>query len=238
MAAVPRNAPPTTRVIGPMERGLSLLWAFVCVGLTMIAAALAYWIVGALVPALPLNGPDAEFEVHRWTLTLFVALWGLLATASVIGATRFLFGVADGALPRAAPWLAAGCGIAAGLEFTLLGWGAARFGSQGADPDLIGATAILAMVLVLVSIGVCAQIVTPRASLLPRIATLVAAGIGGLIVASNLPGLSDGIEASSIPLAVMVAASGVYVIGATAFSLAARAHRDLGSPESVFRPDR
>lgn len=238
MAAGPRNAPPATRVTGPMERGLSLLWAFVCIGVTMVAAAAAYWIAGVLAPALPPNGPDAEFEVHRWTLTLFVALWGLLAAASVIGVTQFLFGVADGALRRAAPWLAAGCGIAAALEFTLLGWGSARFGRQGADPELIGATAFLAMVLVVVSIGVCAQIVTPRASLLARLATLAVGVIGALIVASNVPGLLDGIEAASIPLGVTVAASGVYVIGAAAFSLADHAGRGselLGSDLGAIR---
>ena len=221
-----------------MERGLTLLWAFVCIGATTIAGAIAYWIAGALASALPLEGPGSGFEVHRWTLTLFVALWGLLATASVVGVTGFLFGLADGALRRATPWLAAGFGMAAGLEFTLLGWGAERFGSQGADPELLGPTALLAMVVVVVATGMCAQLVTRRAGSLPRIATVVTAGIGGLIVASNLPGLGDGIEAASIPLVVLVAASGVYMFAAAAFSLAARGQGADSLPEPASRPHR
>ncbi len=234
-AARPRNASVGAGVTGPM----TLLWAFLCAGASLLAAFVAYWFAALGAGVLPIGGSDADFEIHRWTLSIFVALWGPLAAASVLGLTRVFFGaVVAGPLRGSLAWVLAGTAIAAGLEFTLLGWGSARFGQQGADPDLIGATAFLAIAVIAVAIGVFTQIVAPRACLLPRLATLGMAVIAALIVTSNVPGLSDGIEAASIPLGVMVAASGVYVSGAAAFSLAARAHRDLDWPESAVGPDR
>jgi len=198
--------------------GRTVIWTLLGAGSWLLAAIVAYAIATAATDVVRIEG--ADFEAHRWRLSIFVALWGLLAGASLLGITSVIFGVAPGALRRAIPWLIVGSAIAALLEFALLGWGAARFGDQGADPDLIGYTAYLAAAVAAVAVGAFAQSLAPHASLLPRLLTLAAAAVGAAMVALNVPGLFDGVEAGSIPLVMMVGASGAYVIAAGAFSLA------------------
>lgn len=167
-------------------------WGLLCVASWFASGLVAYGIGLAVGSALPAGGADADFAPHRWTMTTLVATWGLLAPASVIAVTSVMFGLPRRALRRALPWAVLAAAIAAALEFLLLGWGFARYGVQGADPDLLGPAAFLGMGLVAVGTSVVALVVAPRAMtpraygpavLLTLVVTAVATGMLAIGVA-------------------------------------------------------
>lgn len=189
-----------------------------CVASWLVSGLVAYGIGLAFASALPIAA-DMEFERHRWVMSTFLAGWGVLAAASVVAVTVVMLGAPRGAIRRALPWVVAGSAIAAWLESVLLGWGFGTFGVQGADPDLLGATAFLAIALIAVATVLVAQIVVPRPHVLNVLATALVALPGSAIIALNVQTFADGGAPEKLAVLAPVVATGAYIWVALMFSV-------------------
>jgi len=113
---------------------------------------------------------------------------------------------------------AIGIGLSAVVHVVLQQWEIERFGYP--DPEFVGWTAALFGVLIGQATAHFGSQIAPRKSRgWPTAATVVGAAIGSLIVVSNLPGLEDGIRPESVPLAIWIAASGVYLLATTGLAV-------------------
>jgi hypothetical protein len=184
----------------------SLAWAGVSVAASCAAFAALLPVTGWLLVA------------HSMELTMLIGAWGSLSLVAVLVAGRLVFGRWLRVSPAALVVGCAGVGIAAVLEFLLVEWTSARFGYP--DPDFVGWTAWLFALVVAVAMAAVAAIVAPPdRRLLPRLATIASAVLTLLVVALNARGLSDGIDADSWPLAVLVGLAGLYSVVAAAVAL-------------------
>lgn len=179
-------------------------------GWRWLVFALVAWLLAApaLVFLAQLVGDD-----HRLELTILQPMWGVAGAAALLLAGRVTFGRWLSVGLFAIGWLAGGLLIASLIEFTLIGWGSVRFGQQGADPELLGVTRWLALLVVAATVtGFATVIAPPGAARPPFIALILSAGIALLVVASNVPGAANGIQPESWPLAVAIGLVGAYVV--------------------------
>ena len=122
----------------------------------------------------------------------------------------------------------AGIVVAIAVELALHEWAERRFGFY--DSELIWWTAGLSPALMLTAVASFGALVAPRGALLPPLVGLALAVTAVMfIVASNVPGLGDGIDRESWPLASLVALSAVYAV--TAGAAAARRASDRRNRE-------
>jgi hypothetical protein len=191
-----------------MKNVTPVLWLLLVGSAWLLAGVASYLLADVTLGALPIADPDGSgFERHRWTLTIWHGLWPAMAAAAIRAIAR------TAAHPAGLAWLASGAVIAAALEFTLLGWGGGRFGSQGGDPDLIGPTAFLGALVVLAAVTRFSRELASRPGLRPtRALGMLAALLAALALISNVPGLADGIDADSVPAAAAVGIAGVYCV--------------------------
>jgi hypothetical protein len=107
---------------------------------------------------------------------------------------------------------AIGIVLSATVHVVLQEWQIARFGYP--EPELVGWTAGLFAVLVGLSVAAFGALIAPKQVVhWPLAAALAGAAGVGLIVLTNVPGLSDGIADDSWPLAVWVGMSALYALG-------------------------
>ena len=181
--------------------------------------------VAALFASLPLLAAvnlvwDAP---HLAQMAVWSPAWGVLSILGVLAAARFAFGAWLRPSPVAIGVAAVGLGLSAIVNVVLQQWEMTRFGIT--EPELVGPTAGLFAVLTGLAVAAFAAFLAPRRLIAWPLA---AVGLGFLgvtvIVASNLPGLSDGIAAESWPLAIWVGVSGLYAVAATGLVI----HRALG----------
>jgi len=177
-------------------------------------AALSFGLfVGALFAVLPaiafVSAVVGMPHPGAWSLG-----WGGLSLLGVLVAARVVFGAWLRPHPVGIVLAATGISLAAALSVALQEWEIARFGYP--DPEYVGLTAGLFAVLIGLAVAAFAAFLVP-----PRLIgwPLAAAAIGalgtGVIFATNLPGLADGIAPESWPLAVCMGLSGVYALIAT-----------------------
>jgi hypothetical protein len=160
---------------------------------------------------------------------LGLALWAgsrvLVAGLVALALGRILIGTA--VRPQPAAWLVLGIGaaLAAMVQVALVAWSESRFALF--DPDLVGLTAQLYTVVGGVGVAAFSTLSAPRdAALPPMIALLMATLLTLIIVVANVPGLADGIEPESIPLAVTLGATLLYALAVSALGGMSLAHRD------------
>ena len=199
----------------------SLAWAGLSVAASCVAFAMLLPVTGWL--ALP----------HSVEVTILTGAWGALSLVAVLLSARLVFGRWLPVGPPALVIGVTGVGIATMLEFALLEWTRARFGYP--DPDFVGWTAWLFALLVLLAMAALASFVAPLGGAsVPRMATIVAAAAAILLVALNVRGLGDGIDADSWPLALLVGLAGLYAVSAAV--LAFRPRAPAGPPEARRLP--
>lgn len=187
----------------PFHPAAPWLWAFF---------SLLWWFV-SLVLALPVGGLVLGVGGLRYDLAAVLAVNGAASLAGVQLLGRAVLG---GQLrPRggavALPFI--GLALAIAAELALHEWAEARFGYY--DAEMVWWTAGLAPTLVLVAVAAFGVLIAPPRALAPPLAGLALAVAGVLfIVASNVPGLRDGLDADSWPLASFVGLSGLYALNA------------------------
>ena len=170
------------------------------------AAALAWWLA-ALYATLPVVSALPNLAQAG----LQPLIWGAAATAGVLVIARLVFR----GWPHVTRWppLAALAGLVlAGFEAAALrDWSIARFGAF--DAELVGPSAALFALVVASAVAAFAVFVAPRRASLPPLVVAVGVALAaGVVVATNVPGLDDGLGAGSVAVALLVAASGGYTV--------------------------
>lgn len=170
----------------------------------------------ATLPGRFAPGTDGFLTAMRLDLGLWLASFGIFGMLAVwISARRWLGDRPVGRGVLLVP--GAGIAIAVAEEIALHEWAEAR---GYYDWDVIGPTAGLSTLLVVVAIGVFANRIAPAAaSGLLAAGVFVGAALIGLVVASNLPGLGDGIGPNSWPAAIAIGLAGIYAVVAVVAAL-------------------
>lgn len=193
------------------------IWLIVMSGVWLLVAAPALWIGGVVADVVAGADPTGSpIDQHRLRLAFAMLAWGPLSAAAMLWLTQWILGRVQRQGLRAAILLTtiASC-VAAALELALVGWGAARFGEQGADPELLGWTVLLPPAVIGTALSALASTTAPRETV------LLARGVAGLfgfliaaIVASNIPGAFDGVSREGAWLGAAMA-GGVLLAGAS-----------------------
>jgi hypothetical protein len=183
------------------------------------------WRTGSAAPWLWAAGSFAWYVASAYvTLPLVTAIpqqfalqpliWGGVVLAGVLLLARVLFNRWL-RVPLPALILAlVGLGLAGLLEASLHAWALERFATF--SWQLIGPTAGLFAIIVGCATASFGVLVAPRgASLPPLILAVGGTLVSGLVVAVNIPGLRDGLDAASLLPASLVAAGGAYALVAT-----------------------
>jgi hypothetical protein len=185
-------------------------------GLTWAALTLGAFVAAAFVSLAIASGLGSLLRVPD--TAAFTVTWGCLAMVSVLGAGRIAFGrwlpVSVAALSGAA----VGIGLAAAVDTTLRDWATARFGYY--DPDQVWWSAGLFALLIGLATATFGVLVAPRSYTRWPAAFALAGAAGVLfIVLSNVPGLRDGIEAESWPVAIWIGLGGAYALATAALAV-------------------
>lgn len=185
------------------------LWA-VLTFLALIVSFFAAFVIGTTAVRFGFLGSQG-LEV-RWDLALFLVLMGSFGMLGALAMARMVFGhwlrvtAAQLVLP------VIGLALAVAVELTLHEWAQVHIGYY--DWDFVGWTAGLSLLVVLSAVAMFGVLVAPHGAVTPP---LLGLGFGAVavffIVASNVPGLWDGIELESWPLAIGIGLSAVYVTG-------------------------
>jgi len=198
-------------------------WAWATVStLGYFASALGGIVLGVGVfERLGLLG-FAGSQAHGVGLALGPLIGGIASALIVVVTGRMLL---DGPLRAGAGALCilgAGLVLAALTEHALYDWVVAKFGYYAVE--FAGWTAALPGAVVAVAVaGFAAWSVQRRADgLAPSIALVLATAGVGFIVLSNVGGLADGIQPSSVPLAMMVGAAGTYCVAVATLAIGRR----------------
>lgn len=201
-------------------------------GLAWASLSLVFF-VAALFAALPLLAAvnlvwDAP---HLAEMAIWSPVWGILSILGVLLAAQVALGAWLRPPPIAIGIAAAGLGLSAVVNVVLQQWEMTRFGIT--EPELVGPTAALFAVLTGLAVAAFGAFLAPRRLIAWPMAAVVLGFLGvAVIVASNLPGLSDGIAAESWPLAVWVGISGLYALVTT--GLVIRRALDRSDDARVF----
>ncbi|MBA3688273.1 MAG: hypothetical protein H0W81_05550 [Chloroflexi bacterium] len=183
-------------------------------GRSLTWAALSFTgFVASLFAVLPfLVGIQLVWDAPRlaqmgaWSL-----VWGVLSALGVLVAARLSFGSWLMPRPLGIGILAIGIGLSAILNVVLQQWEISRFGIT--EPELVGLMAGLFAMLIGLAVAAFGAFLVPRQLIGWPLAAVVFGFVAfALIVAGNLPGLSDGIAAESWPLAIWVGLSGLYAL--------------------------
>jgi hypothetical protein len=184
----------------------SLTWAALSVtGFVASLFAVLPFIAGM---ELVWNAPHLA-QMGAWSL-----VWGVLSALGVLVAARLSFGSWLRPRPLGIGVLATGIGLSGILNVVLQQWEISRFGIT--EPELVGLTAGLFAVLIGLAVAAFGAFLVPRQMIGWPLAAVAFGFVAiALIVASNVPGLSDGIGAESWPLAIWVGLSGLYALVTT-----------------------
>jgi hypothetical protein len=197
-------------LVGVPERRTAAAWAILSFA-AFLASSLGVFVVNAGVRAFA-DIPHLA-EMAEWSV-----VWGALALTGVLLAGRLAFGrwLSVGAIALVVA--VAGIGLSAVVNVVLQQWAIARFGQM--DADLIGWTAGLFAVLIGVAVAAFGVFIAPRDAVRwPLAGVLFGFALTAVIVATNVPGLSDGIDPESWPLAIWLGLSGLYAAIVTIASL-------------------
>jgi hypothetical protein len=219
--------------IPPVDGRRVVVWAVLCAIGWLVSGLVAYGLGQGIASAITLSRGDSEFEPHRWAMTTWVAAWALIGPAAVLAVSRMTFGLRPKAMRRALPWALAGATIAAWLELALLGWGFDNYGPQGADPDLLGSVAFLAMAVVIVPTVVAAHRTTPlRYVFWGVLATALAALPAVGIVALNVETFA-GQDPDRLAVLAPLMSAGFYAWAAVIFSIKFLQRSQDGAPPAT-----
>ncbi len=196
------------------------LWALLTL-VALIVSFFAAFLIGTTAVRFGSAGPQGlEF---RLDLALFLVLMGAFGMLGALAMARLVFGrwlpvsVATLVIPMI------GVALAVAIELALHEWARVHIGQY--DWDYLGSTAGLSFLVVLSAVATFGVLVAPRGAVLPPLLGLgLAALMVGFVFIANVPGLGDGIEPESWPLAIGIGLSAAYVIG----SVAVGVHRGLG----------
>jgi hypothetical protein len=192
--------PMTTRT-WPSERAASAVWAALSLAL-FCASSLGVFAINTVM-RLFTDVPHL-FEMAEWSV-----VWGALAVVGVLAAGRLAFGRWLPVSMTALTVAASGTVLSAVFHVVLQQWALTRFGEM--DADLIGWTAGLFAVLLGISTSAFGVLVAPRGSAAwPLAFVLTGSAMTAFIVLANVPGLGDGIDPESWPLAIWLGLSGLY----------------------------
>lgn len=190
----------------PTTRSAPWIWVALSVAAWVASFFLAFAVLAG-TGTIGLRVPDVGGL--RTELAVLLGLFGTFAAAGALGAARLVFGrwPAVGAREAIVPLL--GLALAVAVELGLHAWTTSRFTNY--DWDMVGWTALLSFLLVALAVATLAVLVAPRGSALPPLLAQVAAAmLVGLIVFSNVGGITDGVEPESWPLAILVGLSAAY----------------------------
>jgi hypothetical protein len=210
-----------TRPARTAARWAPAAWAALSFAL-FLASSLGIFIVNTAVRLL--SDVPHVFEVAEWPI-----VWGALAMTGVMMAGRLAFGRWLRVGATAIVVAVVGIGLSAVVNVVLQQWAIARFGSM--DADYIGWTAGVFALLVGLAVAAFGVFVAPRdAAQWPLAFVVVGFGLTTLIVAANVPGLANGIDPHSWPLAIWLVISGLYAAAVTIASVM-KARRPAATPE-------
>ena len=184
----------------PWVRGLG--WGVLSLISCIAALLLLVWPIGQLVNLF--NAPHPE------VLGLWAFAWVAVSGPLTLATARVALGSWPGAHPMAWVVLLIGAVVSAGHIVVLGNWSIARFGFV--EPDYLWPTSLLFAVVGGMAVAGFGAQVAPRWAVR---APLLAAGGGVLlcvwIVSANVPGLSDGLQPYSWPLAGWTTAAALYI---------------------------
>lgn len=189
-----------------------------------VALSSMAWFASLLV-ALPLGHPLAAVfagsdERLRWDLAAVLALSGLASVGATVLLARLIFRRWLAVRPVAPLFWGLGVVLAIAVEMALHEWTGHRFGYY--DWDFVRWTAGLSAMLVITAVATFGVLIAPVRAAASLAVQIPAALVVCLIVASNVPGLGDGIDPESWPLAILVGLSAAYAAAAIAIGLLAR----------------
>lgn len=195
---------------------------------------MAPWMVALAWGLLSFFGFIAASTALLWPLAQLesafglshVAMLGVWAFAWVIGsgllalvAARLVFGAWREVRLAALLVLAIGALLSAMQIMVLADWTIARLGYF--DPEMAGPTSLLFGIVAGVAVAGFGALLAPRwAAWSQLIAVVGGALLGAEILLENLRGLQDGIAAGSMPLAMTILASSIYIVAVGVLSLA------------------
>lgn len=181
-------------------------------GLTWAALSFVFF-VAALLAVLPFTAAAKLVwdTPHLVEMAAWSPIWGVLSVLGVLLAAQLALGAWLRPPAVAIGVAAVGIGLSAVLNVVLQQWETTRFGIT--EPELVGPTAGLFAVLIGLAVAGFGALLAPRRLIGWPLAAVVLGFLGvAIIVASNVPGLGDGIGAESWPLAICVALSGLYAL--------------------------
>lgn len=162
--------------------------------------------------------PSTAEASLRLDLALLLTLMGLLGLGASSAATRVVFGRWPSVRLPQLVVPCAGIALAIGVELTLHEWARVHIGQY--EFDHMGITAITSRILVGCAVAAFAVALSPPGAGFPPLLSVVgAAAIIALVLVSNAPGLRDGIEPESWPLAILIGLSAAYVVGAVVIAV-------------------
>lgn len=170
--------------------------------------------IGALFAVLPIFAVLGLFAdlPHLMEMAVWSVVWGGLSLTGVLIAARLAFGAW---LPLHLLGIAvavSGTALSATVHVVLQQWEIARFGVP--EPEYVGWTAGLFAVLIGLATAAFSVFLAPKQVIgWPLAAVLLGTAGVAVIVLSNVPGLRDGIDDESWPLAIWVGLSGLYALG-------------------------
>jgi hypothetical protein len=168
---------------------------------------------------------------HLAQMGAWSVIWGVLSALGVLVAARLSFGAWLRPRPLGIGILATGIGLSAVMNVVLQQWELSRFGIT--EPELVGLTAGLFAMLIGLSVAAFGAFLVPRQLIgWPLTAVVLGFAAIALIVASNIPGLSDGIAAESWPLAICIGLSGLYALVTTGLVVRRALHRSTEALET------
>ena len=188
-------------------------------GLTWAALSFTLFIA-ALLAIFPISAVLRLFgEVPHLTMMVVWSLsWGVLSALGVLVAAQLVFGAWLRPRPLGVAVATVGIGLSAVVNVVLQLWATGRYGSW--DPDSIGSTVGLFAVLIGLSTAAFGAFLVPRRHIgWPLAAVLLGFVATAIVVASNLPGLFDGIRPDSWPLAVVIGLCGLYALASAGLVL-------------------
>lgn len=201
-------------------------------GLTWAALSFVFF-VAALLAVLPFTAAAKLVwdTPHLVEMAAWSPIWGVLSVLGVLLAAQLALGAWLRPPAVAIGVAAVGIGLSAVLNVVLQQWETTRFGIT--EPELVGPTAGLFAVLIGLAVAGFGALLAPRRLIGWPLAAVVLGFLGvAIIVASNVPGLGDGIGAESWPLAICVALSGLYALVVTGLVMRRVIDRSTEVPET------
>jgi hypothetical protein len=194
-----------------------VLWSIAGFALYVVLGVASIFVTLVFDPVLEAAGLRVEAGELGLSVrnALHPPVWGLLVAGAAIPIGRRL--VAGVRFSRAS-WLVLGAGLVLATVTWLLIEEFVRSRMSSFDPEYVGFTILTYPALVAVAVLGWAAAAVPRGVGGPLL-LLLALAVVGLAVAliPSIPGVADGIEPHSLPLAVVFMVDVAYVVGVLAF---------------------